>query len=64
MNSKDKTVIALHGTRFENLLTRDNFFTRNDADSMNKAKKSLEKALRKSQEMEKLSVKKNNNNIS
>lgn len=55
MNNKDKTVVALSGTRFENLLTRDNFFTRNDADSMNKAKKSLEEALRRSQEMQKLS---------
>lgn len=37
----------LSSTRFENLLTKDNFLTRNDAEHMNKAKQDLDKLLKK-----------------
>ena len=43
----NKRVVVLSSTRFENLLTRDNFLTRNDAEYMNKAKKDLDKSLKK-----------------
>lgn len=42
MNDKqNKRIVVLSGTRFENLLTRDNFLTYNDADSMDEARRAL-----------------------
>ncbi|MEI7087957.1 hypothetical protein WCU61_17970 [Pectobacterium versatile] len=43
----NKRVVVFSSTRFGNLLTRDNFLTRNDAEYMNKAKKDLDKSLKK-----------------
>ncbi|EKN4028207.1 TPA: hypothetical protein P0O07_004115 [Yersinia enterocolitica] len=43
----NKRVVVLSGTRFENLLNKDNFLTRNDAESMNRAKKALDRSLKK-----------------
>ena len=43
----NKRVVVLSSTRFENLLTKDNFLTRNDAEHMNKAKQDLDKLLKK-----------------
>lgn len=44
---KNKRVVVLSGTRFENLLNKDNFLTRNDTESMNKYKRIFEKSFKK-----------------
>lgn len=44
---KNKRVVVLSSTRFDNPLTKDNFLTRNDAEYMNKAKQDLYKLLKK-----------------
>lgn len=41
----NKRVVVLCSTRFENLFTKENFFSRNDAEYMNKSKQDLDKLL-------------------
>lgn len=42
-----KRVVVLSSKRFENLFTRENFLTRNDAEHMNRAKQELDKCMDK-----------------
>lgn len=43
----NKRVVVLSGTRFENLLNRDNFLTRDDTESMKISRKIFEKSFKK-----------------
>lgn len=43
----NKRVVSLSGTRFENLLNRENFLTRDDTESMKISRKIFEKSFKK-----------------
>lgn len=44
---ENKRIVVLSGTRFENLLNRENFLTRDDTESMKLSRKIFEKSFKK-----------------
>lgn len=46
MDKKEQRVVVISGTRFENLLNRENFLTRSDTDSMEHYKKIFNKSFK------------------
>lgn len=44
MDKRERRVVVFSGTRFENLLNKENFLTRSDTASMESSKKIFEKS--------------------